>query len=450
VEPPEVLEPHKRDSTAPSGRTSLWRLLRRNRDVRLLFVASIISFGGDWFLFVALAGLVDELTHSPLLVAAVYASATVPFALFTFVGGPLADRLNRQHLMVGADLARAVLALGFFLVRSASMVWLVFVLNGAISALGALFDPAANAALPNLVDREDLGPANVAFGAIWGAMLAIGSAVGGVVVTLFGRHAGYTVDAVSFFASALLVMRIRRPFSEPREPRQEHPGLIQATRETVRYARQDHRVLALLSVKGGFGLSAGVVSLLPILALEVFHAGDRGTGILFGFRGVGVVVGPFLVRRVMRQDDLTNLFRAISVSFVVYGAFYLAVPLAPAIWVAGLFVMGAHLGGGAQWTLSTFGLQAIVPDHIRGRVFAFDSGLITAALALSSTVAGLIADSVDVRVVMLGMACVALTYAVVWTLATTKVRRSLRPEVPPATAAGTAKAAPDPRPRRLR
>jgi predicted MFS family arabinose efflux permease len=265
-------------------------------------------------------------------------------------------------------------------------------------------------------------------------MLAIGSALGGLVVTAFGRDAGYLVDSVSFLTSAILVIRIRRPFSEPREPRQEHPGLIQATRETVRYAREDHRVLALLSVKGGFGLSAGVVSLLPILALDVFHAGDRGTGILFGFRGVGVVLGPFLIRRVMRQDDLTNLFRAIGVSFVVYGAFYLAAPLSPVIWGAGLCVMGAHLGGGAQWTLSTFGLQSIVPDRIRGRVFAFDSGLITAALALSSTVAGLIADSVDVRAVMLGMACVSLTYAVVWTVATTRVRRSLRPGGSPAVA----------------
>jgi len=430
VEPPEVLEPRRRDSPAHATPVSLRRLLLRNGDLRLLFVASIISFAGDWFLFVALAGLVDELTHSPLLVAAVYASATVPFALFTFVGGPLADRVNRQRLMVGADLARGLLALGFLAVRSASMVWLVFVLNGAISALGAMFDPAANAAMPNLVERDDLGPANVAFGAIWGAMLAIGSALGGLVVTAFGRDAGYLVDAVSFFTSAILVMRIRRPFSEPRAPRQEHPGLIQATRETVRYARQDHRVLALLSVKGGFGLSAGVVSLLPILALHVFHAGDRGTGILFGFRGVGVVLGPFLIRRVMKQDDLTNLFRAVGFSFVVYGAFYLAAPLSPVIWGAALCVMGAHLGGGAQWTLSTFGLQTIVPDRIRGRVFAFDSGLITAALALSSTVAGLIADSVDVRVVMLGMACVSLTYAVVWTVATTTVRRSLRPVVP--------------------
>src|SRR5947207_10354595 len=97
-------------------RGAVLSLLSRNRDFRLLFLAQVVSFAGDWFLFVALAALVYDLTHSPGLVAAVYASLTVPFALFMFVGGPLADRLNRQVLMIAADLTRAVLCFGFFFI----------------------------------------------------------------------------------------------------------------------------------------------------------------------------------------------------------------------------------------------------------------------------------------------------------------------------------------------
>src|SRR5438270_13873416 len=87
----------------PRARGAARSLIRRNRDFRLLFLAQVVSFTGDWFLFVALAGLVYSLTRSPALVAAVYAAWTVPFAIFTFVGGPLADRLNRQALMIAAD-----------------------------------------------------------------------------------------------------------------------------------------------------------------------------------------------------------------------------------------------------------------------------------------------------------------------------------------------------------
>src|SRR5436309_6186460 len=192
----EGIEPPSRPR--PSQRRAVMGLLRRNRNFRLLFFAQVVSFTGDWFLFVALAGLVYSLTRSPALVAAVYAALTVPFAFFMFVGGPLADRLNRQALMIVADVIRGFLALGFFLVHRTSEVWLVYVLAGAITALGAVFEPASMAAIPNLVDREDLATANVMAGATWGTMLAIGSAIGGLVVAGFGRGAGYIGDAASF------------------------------------------------------------------------------------------------------------------------------------------------------------------------------------------------------------------------------------------------------------
>src|SRR5438128_3588262 len=420
-EPGEV-SPNRR------ARGGTLRLLRRNPHFRLLFLAQVVSFTGDWFLFVALAGLVFSLTHSPGLVAAVYAALTVPFALFQFIGGPLADRLNRQALMIVADVLRGFLALGFFVIHTKSQVWMVYVLAGAITALGAVFEPASMAAMPNLVDREDLATANVMAGATWGTMLAVGSAIGGLVVAAWGRKAGYIGDAVSFFLSAAIITRIRRPFAEPREPHHEHPGLFAATREAFPYARKDHRVLALLAVKGGFGLGGGVVALLPVLAFTVYHAGDRGTGILYGFRGLGVFLGPFLARSFIGDENLKRLFWGISISYLVYGASYAVVPWMPVIYLAGLMVLIGHLGGGAQWTLSSYGLQVIVPDRIRGRIFAFDEGLITLTLATSATLAGWVADVVSVKVVMLGLAAVTMTYTVVWTLATRKIRRSLRRE----------------------
>src|SRR2546426_4718962 len=172
-------EPPRPPPSRRSQRHAVISLLRRNRDFRLLFFAQVVSFSGDWFLFVALAGLVYSLTHSPGLVAAVYAALTVPFAVFQFIGGPLADRLNRQALMIVADVLRGFLALGFFVIHTKSQIWMVYVLAGAITALGAVFEPASMAAMPNLVDREDLATANVMAGATWGTMLAVGSAIGG-------------------------------------------------------------------------------------------------------------------------------------------------------------------------------------------------------------------------------------------------------------------------------
>lgn len=429
MEPPEQLG-------SAAGRLqkkgSTLSLLARNRDFRLLFAAMVVSFAGDWFLFVALAGLLFSLTQSPAYVAALYAAMTVPFALATFIGGPLADRLNRQFLMVTSDLLRGVLALGFFLVDQPSEIWIVFVLSSLISALQAVFEPAAMAAIPNLVDREDLAAANVLAAATWGTMLTVGSALGGLVVTTLGREAAYLADAASFLISALLVLRIRRRFEEAKESEHEHPGLLQATKETLRHARRDRRVLALLTVKGGFGLGAGVIALLPVLAFQVYQAGDGGTGILYAFRGIGIVAGPFLVRPFVRDDDLRTVFWAIAASFTIFALTYAVVPWMPGIYLAGLFVLAGHLGGGVQWTLSSYALQVVVPDHIRGRILAFDQGLISLTVAVSATVAGWVADTVDVRLVMVGLAVVSGLYAALWTIATTGIRRSFRGAMKPA------------------
>jgi predicted MFS family arabinose efflux permease len=405
-------------------RVGLWdalTLLGRNGDFARLYAAELISFAGDWFATVAILGLVNELTGSAALTTLVLVAQMIATAVFSPIGGYLADRLNRKRLMIGSDIVRVLLALGYLLVDGPGDVWLAFVLTAGISALSALFTPASNASVPNLVDPEDLPAANVLVGAAWGTMLAIGAALGGLVAAVLGRDAAFVGDAVSFALSALLLVGIRRRFAESRAVG-EHPRMAEAIRETVRYARRDRRVLALLTVKGGFGLGAGVIGLLPILALEVFDAGDRGTGILWGFRGIGALVGPFLVSRFTR--DLRSVLAAIGAAFVVYGVFYATVPLMPSLWAAALLVMLAHLGGGAQWTLSTYGLQRIVPDRIRGRVFSFDFGLVTLTLACSILVGGWAADNFDPRAVMAVMAGVALSYAVVWSIATRSLRRS--------------------------
>src|SRR5207244_11255283 len=106
-------------------------------------------------------------------------------------------------------------------------------------------------------------------------------------------------------------VQVRRPFNEARA--EEHPGMVAATMETVQYARRDHRVLALLAVKGGFGLAGGVLVLLPVFAKQVYHQGDAGIGVLYGFRGLGALIGPFIGRRIA-GDSLRGLFIAIGIA----------------------------------------------------------------------------------------------------------------------------------------
>ena len=398
-------------------------LLKRNPDFRRLYFASVISLGGDWFLLIALLGQVLTLTEQALMVAFVIAAQDLTYFLASPVAGVLVDRLDRRRLMIVCDIARAVLVLGFLFVQSEDQVWMLFVLLAATASFGAVFEPAASAALPNVVDERDLSTANALSGSLWGTMLAVGGALGGVVAGVFGRDVAIVVDSVSFVLSAILIVRVRRPFSQ-RRPAPEHRASVREdTVETVRYARRDHRVLALLTVKFGWGIAGGVLVLLPLLAIDRFDAGEIGLGMLMMARGVGALVGPFVGRAVIGPRD-HRLFGAIGGALAVFGVGYALLGLAPALVFAMGAVLLAHVGGGAQWTLSSYGLQRIVPDRIRGRIFAFDFMLVTLTFGLSSILTGWLADVIGPTTTALTMGSLALGWAVVWALLTTDVRRA--------------------------
>jgi MFS family permease len=397
-------------------------LLRDNRDFRRLYIASLISLGGDWFLVVALFGLALDLTGSAVSVAIVIAAQEIPFFLMSPIGGVLSDRLNRRWLMVACDAVRAVLCLGFLLVEDQGTMWVAYLLLATISSFSAVFDPASSAAFPNLVATRDLGPANALFGSLWGTMLAVGAAAGGIVAAALGRDAAFLIDSGTFAVSGLLIAGIRRPLSEPRTQEPE-TNVLRATSETVRFARRDHRVLALLGVKAGFGLAAGVLVLISVFAQTEFDAGEVGIGILMSARGVGALIGPFLGRALAGPDD-RHLFTAIGLALAVFGLGYAVLGLMPTWWLAVPAVTLAHMGGGAQWTLSSYGLQRVVPDRIRGRIFAFDAALITLTLTVSSLVTGWTAQVFDPRLTAVALGLVAIAWAGTWTWLTTDVRRA--------------------------
>jgi predicted MFS family arabinose efflux permease len=408
-----------------SGLKASLSLLGRNRNFRNLYVASLASYAGDWFLTVALLGLVLQITHSALAASLVLVAQELPFFLVSPIAGALADRMDRQKIMVFADLARAATVLGLLFLNGSSRLWIAYAIPAVESALASFFEPASTAAVPNLVEAEDLSSANALAGSAWGTMLAVGAALGALVAATFGSNVAFICDSISFLVSAALLSRIHTAFSERRDEDEEHVGVVEATRETVRYARGDHRVVALLAVKGGFGLAGGVIVLLSVFGTKVFHDGDIGIGVLMSARGIGALTGPFIGKRIA-GDSFPRLFVAIGLALVTFGFCYMLLPLSPSLLVAALFAAGAHLGGGAQWSLSTFGLQKIVPDHIRGRVFAFDVALITLTIAISSLAAGVAAQIWGPRIAMGVTAVLALGYAALWWWATRHVRAALR------------------------
>ncbi|HEX9991527.1 MAG TPA: MFS transporter [Acidimicrobiales bacterium] len=396
-------------------------LLRGNRDLRLLFFAQVVSYLGDWFADVALLGLVLDLSDSPLAAGGLMVATMLPVFLVTPLAGPMVDRLDRRRLVIAVSLCQCLFALTLLAV-SESTLWLAFLARAGVAALGAFVAPAAQAAIPNLVEPEDLPRANALLGSVWGAMLAVGAAVGGAFAVAFGRDAAFVADAATFVVAAALIAGVRRPMNAPRPAAGTRLRPIADTVDAVRYAAGHRPVLLLLFSKTGLGLAGGVVPLLAVYGTDVFHGGDAAIGLLLAARGMGALLGPLFARRHAARGTPTILL-VCGAAGLVYGIGYLGVAASPVLGVALVAAFVAHLGGGAQWTLSNIGLQSETPDELRGRIFAADFALVTLTMSTSFLLSGWGSDTFGPRPVTVALALVASTWGVAYLTLTRTIRR---------------------------
>ncbi|HEY5934660.1 MAG TPA: MFS transporter [Kofleriaceae bacterium] len=386
-------------------------LLVRNRDFRRLFLASVVSLAGDWFSFVAVADLVTELTGRPGAAAYVYAATVLPVFLASPLAGWAGDRYDRRRILVIADLARVPVVL---LLCLAALWGSVELAVGAIIALGigaSFYDPIASASTPNLVSEQELASAQSLMGMVWGSMLMVGAGIGGVVAEVFGRQTAFAIDAASFLVSAWLVSGIKRPLQQATAEARAQVRIG----DVVRYARDNPVVKRLLFAKGGVSSANGIVGLLPAFANHRFAHISIATGLLFAARGLGALLGPILARVIAGAEPSRRAIVLIcAASTLGYATFYSVFPFVTSFALALVLVVLAHLGGGAQWSASTYGLQVATPDHMRGRVIAIDFGLATLLIGVSSIIAGLLADAWDEASATWWLAVVAAIYGIAW------------------------------------
>ncbi len=394
-----------------AGPAELLDLLRRNPDFRRLFGASVVSLSGDWFAFVAVSGLVTDLTGRQGIAAFVFAASVLPVFLASPFAGVVADRVNRRTMMVAADLLRVVPALGLLVALATGQAWLAIACVALIATLSAFFEPVVGAVLPNLVDREDLSLAQTTMGSVWGSMLFVGAALGGIVAGTLGREASFVINAATFVVSALLILRIRGSFRTG--PLPARATVLAHLGEVWAFVAPRKVVRALLLTKAGVGVANGIVGLLPAFALARFGADDAGIGLLLAARGLGALLGPFAGRAVARGDG-RRLLLVCGGSIISYGAAYVLLPLTGSLWLAAGCVALAHMGGGAQWVLSTYGLQLTTPDRVRGRVMSLDFGLATLAVGASSLLAGTAVELVGLQATSWGLVVLAIAYGSGW------------------------------------
>jgi MFS family permease len=356
------------------------------RIARRLALGRLISLSGGSAAYIALVAAIYGETGSALWVSAAIFSSVVASVASAPLAGWIGDHFDRRRVLIGSDVAAAVVSLGMA-ATSEHAVALV-VLLGVSSVAQAPFEPASAAAMPNVVPPADVPRANALVAATSSAAYLLGPLIGGLVLGVGASPAAvFGVDAATFVLSALLVASIGRPLG--RGSTEEHPGALAGMRLIVREPVLRLPVLAGMVPLVGVGI-VDVASYPLSLDLD---GGTEAYGAMTALLGGGGLLGAAVAGRALRAGTVSVLiaaFTASAVGLALAGA-------APVIGVAlaGMALAGTGRGLGDVAVVTLIQLRAA--NEVRSRVFAAQEGAAHAAFSVSAFSGGLLVELAGAR-----------------------------------------------------
>ena len=377
--------------------------LRQSRDFRRLWFGNAISLLGSMLTTVAIPYQVYQLTGSTLAVGLLGIAALVPLLSISFLGGAIADAVDRRMLLIVSDIGLA--AISGLLVANAALenprLWALYAAEALGTAFYAIQRPAMDALVPRLVGEDQIAPAAAVQG-IYGSFGHVGGpALGGILIASAGLTATYAVDVVTFAASLVAAMLLPKM---PPLAAVARPGLS-AIAEGFRFVRSKPElkgIFAVDTVAMVFGMPS---ALFPAFG-EHFGGGARTVGFLYAAPYAGALLATLLsgwVTRARRQG------LGVCVAASAWGAAIVGFGFAPSLWPALIFL--ALAGWADDWSaiLRSTILLTVTPDSMRGRLSGIELAQVASAPTLGNVEAGALASVTSLRfsVVSGGLACIA-------------------------------------------
>lgn len=374
--------------------------LRVSRDYRLLFAGQFVSGFGSALSYVVLPWQMYQLTRSTLAVGMLGVAEFVPMFVMAFIGGALADFVDRRRLILlaeaGLTLCCAALVINAWLPQP--RVWALFLFAALFAALNGLHRPALEALVPRIVPAELL-PATAALGSLrYSFNYIIGQSLAGLIVVSLGAGIAYALDALTFIFSLVTLWLMR---AVPPPEAAARPSL-QTIKEGWRYARRRPELLGTYLIDINAMFFGIPVALLPAIA-EGF--GAAAVGLFYAMPAVGALIVSLFsgwTRRINRHG------LAVTVAATVWGFGIVGFGLARSLWLALFFLA---LAGAADMVSGLFRMtiwNQTIPDHLRGRLASIEMISYLTGPYLGNAEAGLVASVFGLRaaVVSGGVLCV--------------------------------------------
>ena len=335
--------------------------LRKSADFRYLWTAGLISYFGSMFTYVAVPFQIKELTNSYVAVAMSGLIEIVPLVIFGLYGGVLADAIDRKKLIWITE-ALSLLLTGLLLINSlmdSPSIILIYVVSGLFAAVSGLRQPAMSAALPRLVDHEDMTAASALMSLRWQMGVIIGPTIGGVLISTFSVSVGYGADIATFVISLILLAMMS---NIPPSKEAEKPSLA-ALLDGIKYsfARKD--------LLGTYLIDLAAMFFAMPTALIPFWADQLGAPWALGFLYAAGTVGSVAIILTSGWTKNVRFYgRAIMWAAIGWGA---AIALAGATNYLALVLLFLALAGASDMVSALFRSamwNQTIPDNLRGRL----------------------------------------------------------------------------------
>ncbi len=365
--------------------------LRRHRDFRLLFFGQTVSFLGSMVTFVAVPFQAFELTGSSLTVGLIALAELVPILVMAFVGGALADAIDRRRMVLLSELGMMASA-GMLLFNSLlpdPKLWVLFVVAGLGAGFYGIQRPSLDALTPRLVEREELAAASAlaSFRGTFGALA--GPALAGGLIAAIGLPATYGFDIATYAISLLFLLLMRTVPPPPEADRPSLRGIV----EGLQYARRRPELLGTYFVDMAAMFFGIPEALFPAFAKEL-GGGPAALGLLYAAPAAGALVASATsgwVGRIRRHG------LAVILAASVWGIAVCGFGLAPSLVLAlGLLA----LAGFADMVSGIFRMtiwNETIPDHLRGRLAGIEMVSYTSGPLLGNVESGVVASFAGIR-----------------------------------------------------
>jgi len=373
---------------------------------RILWIANVASLVGSWMHETATAWLMTSMTVSPIMVALLQTSMTLPFFLMALPAGALADIIDRRKILIIAQIIMlfAALALGILTLTGSVTPAIILILTFSLALAAAVNAPTWQSIIPELVASDRLQSAVTLGSVAFNVARVAGPVLGGLFLALAGPASVFFLNAVSFIGVIVALFRWRYKPPVQSLPAERFFGAIRTGVGYVRNVPQVKTVLIRMAIFSFFGGS--LWTFLPIIARVRLSLSPSGFGFLMCFFGIGGLMGAALLPK---AGQLLRLKPLANTATLLFAASIAILSFSKMFWLTSL----ALVIGGVAWLvlISTYNtvILSIVPSWVRGRVmsvfmlvffgpFAVGSALwgflgswlgITLTLALTSAFTGL-------------------------------------------------------------